>query len=323
MAQIGNEPTVRFIRTMDHLFDILKSQSPCGTGPKGPLRKENIHYWKPKLLHFHDYLESMKTTDGVPLLEHRRKTAFSGLIITVNSVLNLATELLLREVMSFKYFLTYKLSQDHLELFFSKIRSRGGFNNNPSVMQFKAAFRSLILKNCIAPSMNANCLPLESDDGYITISRKRQPYVPDTEHDDIILETYVDTVSQSKFVDSCLYYIAGFVSRTVAASLSCDDCIAAMFECILDVPRQDTCGFVHRKDRGGLKYVSHSVYKIISITENILNKEIICARKLPSNQNLRLVIQYKVLDQLHNYSLFPLFDAHFSESVFVTGDSHY
>ena len=119
--------------------------------------------------------------------------------------------------MKVKYFLTYKLSQDHLELFFSKIRSRGGFNNNPSVIQFKAAFRSLILKNCIAPSMNANCLPLESDDGYITISRKRQPYVPDIEHEDIILETYVDAVSQSNFVDSCLYYIAGFVSRTVAA----------------------------------------------------------------------------------------------------------
>ena len=31
-----------------------------------------------------------------------------------------------------KYLLTYKISQDYTELFFGKIRSMGGCNNNPN-----------------------------------------------------------------------------------------------------------------------------------------------------------------------------------------------
>lgn len=41
-----------------------------------------------------------------------------------------------------KYLLTYKLSQDYLETFFSAI-SRGGFNNNPNVFQLKSAYKRL------------------------------------------------------------------------------------------------------------------------------------------------------------------------------------
>jgi hypothetical protein len=69
--------------------------------------------------------------------------------MSINSVLLLADDLLHRPVNPFGYFLTYKLSQDYLELSFSKVRSRGGFNNNPSLLLFQAAFRSLFLTNCI------------------------------------------------------------------------------------------------------------------------------------------------------------------------------
>jgi len=36
-----------------------------------------------------------------------------------------------------KYVLTYKTSQDHIEIFFWCIRARGGNNNNPNCVQFK------------------------------------------------------------------------------------------------------------------------------------------------------------------------------------------
>lgn len=39
------------------------------------------------------------------------------------------------------YLLSYKLSQDHLEIFFSAMRSRGDFNNNPNAVQFRAAYK--------------------------------------------------------------------------------------------------------------------------------------------------------------------------------------
>lgn len=39
------------------------------------------------------------------------------------------------------YFLTYKISQDHIEMFFSAIRSKGGYNNNPTAKQFEDAYK--------------------------------------------------------------------------------------------------------------------------------------------------------------------------------------
>ena len=63
--------------------------------------------------------------------------------------------------MSLRYILTYKLSQDHLELFFSAIRSRGGSNNNPNSMQFKNAYKKLLVNNKVK-SIKGNCFPLDS-----------------------------------------------------------------------------------------------------------------------------------------------------------------
>jgi hypothetical protein len=52
--------------------------------------------------------------------------------------------------------------------------------------------------------------------------------------EDIVVETYVNACSQSKFVGNCLYYIAEFVARTVAYHLSCEDCTLALYDCVLD-----------------------------------------------------------------------------------------
>uniref|UniRef100_A0AAV2J0S7 Transposable element P transposase-like RNase H C-terminal domain-containing protein n=1 Tax=Knipowitschia caucasica TaxID=637954 RepID=A0AAV2J0S7_KNICA len=43
-----------------------------------------------------------------------------------------------------RYVLTYRFSQDHLELLFNSIRASGGWNNNPSARQFQAIFRHLM-----------------------------------------------------------------------------------------------------------------------------------------------------------------------------------
>ena len=40
---------------------------------------------------------------------------------------------------------SYKVSQDHIDLFFSNIRFHGGCNNNPAVKQFKSAVQKLII----------------------------------------------------------------------------------------------------------------------------------------------------------------------------------
>ena len=83
----------------------------------------------------------------------RRKTAFIGFLVTITSICKLSQRLLQQD-----YVLTYKLSQDNLETLFSRIRRRGGWNNNPTSSQFKYALRACMMNNDIRPSKHANCL---------------------------------------------------------------------------------------------------------------------------------------------------------------------
>ena len=65
-------------------------------------------------------------------------------------------EMVGKESAPLKYLLTYKLSQDHLELFFGAVHAAGGFNNNPKTQQFTAAYKRLHLRSHIEGE-NGNC----------------------------------------------------------------------------------------------------------------------------------------------------------------------
>ncbi|KAF0706184.1 THAP-type domain-containing protein [Aphis craccivora] len=64
---------------------------------------------------FREYILGLKLANGKLVVDSGRKTGFIGF-----------------NTYSFSYMLSYKVSQDHIETFFSSIRQRGGFNNNPS-----------------------------------------------------------------------------------------------------------------------------------------------------------------------------------------------
>lgn len=86
----------------------------------------------------------------------KRRTGFWGLIIGMKSALKLARYVFEQKLMT--YLLTFKLSQDHLETFFSCIRRMGGFNNNPTCRQFRSSYKKLVTHvNFIIPD-NANCI---------------------------------------------------------------------------------------------------------------------------------------------------------------------
>ena len=81
------------------------------------------------------------------------------------------------------YVLGYKLGQDHIETLVSKIRSQGRFNNNPDVVQFVAALKSLLVKTEITPSCNANCLEMCDTNGGILVRPKKPPRNSENSHD--------------------------------------------------------------------------------------------------------------------------------------------
>ncbi|KAL4155991.1 hypothetical protein QTP88_000041 [Uroleucon formosanum] len=124
----------------------------------------------------------------------------------------------------FSFILTYKFSQDHIEMLFSAIRAKGGFNNNPTVSQFEAAYKSIIVHSEIKSSSSANCMALD-DTTILTVSSSNIK-VKDTQSelldllcvagtDDLENDNLVSVYQHSNFINDVVACIAGFVVRKI------------------------------------------------------------------------------------------------------------
>ena len=122
--------TVKFVRMTDRLFDILNSRNPLGRGFNQPLQTASTEICEEILKSSANYLLSLKThTEFQQLLStHPRKTFIIGFVTSIKSTIEMANEMFTID-QPFKYLLTYKYSQDHIELLFSCIRAKGGWNN--------------------------------------------------------------------------------------------------------------------------------------------------------------------------------------------------
>ena len=149
----GSAPTTAFIRWVDRSFDMLNSKNPYAAGFKAALRLSQYEEWDSFFQSACSYFASLRNLDSDIILQTRRKTPILGFIVTMTSVRHLANEVLHE---GFSYLMTYKLSQDHLELLFSKIRRFGGWSNNPTAQQFRVAIRKLLMQNDIKASNFAN-----------------------------------------------------------------------------------------------------------------------------------------------------------------------
>ena len=118
------DATISFIRIIDKLFDLLNSKNLYAKGFKSPLKITNKAIWISTIENSISYLAKLTDINGVPLLKHRRKTFVLGLISAASSTRDLAIYLLTKSENPFQYLLTYKFSQNHLELLFSCIREK-------------------------------------------------------------------------------------------------------------------------------------------------------------------------------------------------------
>lgn len=167
------------------------------------------------------------------MLQHRRKTFVLGLIICAKSVSVVSNHLLNRINNPFKYVLTYKLSQDHLELLFACIRGKNGFNTNPTVRQFKSSLKRILLRNTIVGSRHANCTTFEPQSigsvFSVKWSRRSAPVQCQNETDiDEIPIIPFDFKQFSFYKESILSYIAGYIVRCILQKISCVECADAL-----------------------------------------------------------------------------------------------
>ncbi len=143
------------------------------------------------------------------------------------------------------YLLTYKFSQDHVELFFCAVRASLGANDNPTPMQFTAAYKRLCAQNEIR-GYNGNCLP--QDDTHILAVPSKTRAAQDTYVADPLLvrkynlefnpipsyddHDYCDLAPEmpqlSLYKSACITYIADYAVKMTLKRLKCEDCASAL-----------------------------------------------------------------------------------------------
>ena len=166
----------------------------------------------------------------------------------------LCMKLLTQKQWPLKYILTYKLSQDSIELLFNKIRQQFGCNN-PNVLQFKGALRRIIIRNSIKPSKTGNCTHFEDGlchtNGLVEFARHHQeaPQVQrnisvHTTNNSLInwetLTAGLDEMTMNPSHDNIMYYIAGYVTQALIKKEQCTECIKELLEAWRSVQWQIT-----------------------------------------------------------------------------------
>ena len=320
-------PTVHFIRYIDRVFDILNSRNPMAHGFKQPLRLVTDARWRTVLERTAEYLLSLKAPGGLLLKHHRRKTFLIGFLTTIKSTTELATYLLTRDENAFKY----KLSQDHIELLFSCTRSKGGWNNNPNVLQLKYAFWHLLLRNKIAASKNANCQVFEQNTIIPFFSRSVSSTERNGESCEIQSDsdlagilTKSDCMHHTDFIENVLYYISGFIVAKLFKHINCQ----FYKQCLLGqlsrnrsdhiyCPGYDDNGpaaFTSLINNGGLTISSVSTFRIVQCAEKVFKLNV-CKEQhntLTGKTNIRKSMIMNVVEYFwgENRANRQLFESH-------------
>lgn len=262
----GAAATIKFIRIMNTLFDIFNSRhSKCENIYKRELSDGNLRIVADFFEKTTRYLKGLqievvripKRGDAdhvqvikIPILESRNKTGFRGFIVDITSVMEMYKDFVegIGSPKTMSSIATYYLQQDKLDMFFGKIRSCGGFNNNPNVNQFKGAYRK-VLGNCtVVPSNKGNCRAFDDDlpgnlyysDIYL-VSSRRARFVPTEsaefaaqfeEQSNAILRKVVEKDAEfgSRFIDCtsnfAIAHIASKIEQKIirCPELYCNSC---------------------------------------------------------------------------------------------------
>ncbi|KAF0733687.1 Transposable element P transposase [Aphis craccivora] len=265
----------------------MNARNVFGKGFKSPMTLRNQYVWEEILKNAHSYILQLKC-EGKSILQHRRKTFAVGFLINIMSYKNLALDLLHKENEPFSYFLPYKTSQDHVEITFSCIRSAGGWNNNPSALQFRWCIRKMLFRNSVSSSKNANCQELGEDTdncqmsrGIFTLTHEKgtsfnEKVIDDEAIDEVISSfSYLNDNTFSHYQKNILYYIAGNAAKKFLDKFPCTFCEDLILN--QDIfhkdhnyslsPITDYLNFTNFKSRGKLKFVSTFIFDIILFSE--------------------------------------------------------
>ena len=311
-----SQATTHFIQIFDRIFDFCNSSSPQAKGYKSPITEHNLYIKEQVASETCNYIIGLMDKDGKPMVKGRRKTGFVGFLCTIKSTIEIAKILLSKP--GYRYFLTHRLSQDHLETFFSRIRRHHGWNNNPTPLQFKWALRALLLKNGVLASGRANSVSIPEAENTLLEEVSEAPLT------NPMLSTFIETLrSPTEYHEHVLHYISGYISRTVAGKVKCAKCSAALLNSDEHEERNQNSLFTQRKSNGGLLF-SNNMFLVVSACDKAL-REILTGPQGPVKAvtpSITAIVTRHVLECVST-RVFPQIWKHSMENQHIaTEDNH-
>ncbi|KYN10146.1 THAP domain-containing protein 9 [Trachymyrmex cornetzi] len=196
----------------------------------------------------------------------------------------------------FCYTTNFDLSQDHLELFFSSVRSRGGNNNNPTTEQFQSALKWLLIYAQVGSSVYANCIKkhdtcilqikksVTKEKNLIVTVAKDISFEEQQSTNDMLNESAIKNYAYAVLLDhnyatpavfhnvnqiyvkDVIAYKAGFVIKKISKSIKCVSCRKLL-------TNYETLSSLRQiKNRGKLTPASADVIEICLIAERTLRE---------------------------------------------------
>ncbi|CAL1270435.1 unnamed protein product [Larinioides sclopetarius] len=216
------------------------------------------------------------------------------------------------------YFPTYKLSQDHIELLFSSVRFHGGFNDNPTARQFRAAYRKLLINTEIKAAVTGNCIPLadikilnvpstvsskeviNATTPSVTFRNSQSNKNTSSNHNAIFTGAFLSECS-----NDIIFYMAGWIVKNLSGKLKCEVCVSALFP--KEMPT--SLSLISFKSEGGLVYPSNDVFQICKECEMAFRQEIL-KTNCKDSQILIMKNAPSVLDKVCSRNYFSVLHKH-------------
>ena len=285
------EGTVFFIRAVNMAFDIVNSRSPRVSGFKAPLRKSSMNMSETALVRTANMLLGAKSLKGQKMIYSRRKPGFIGMVVSIKSVISIAKGMFSRPINPPSYILTYRFSQDHIEVLFSCIRAKHGWNNNPNTIQFRSALRNMLFNHSIKASLKANCVQYELAaqtpifnlqwSKHASPSKDIDTLSNTNENENYILDLDLPNCL-TPYKDNVLYYISGFICRKIKDTISRKDCLLSIMDTaptsVDDLGHSSIIygrNLTKRKDRDGLINASQGIFEILKVCEKVFTLHIL------------------------------------------------
>lgn len=205
--------TIKFTRIFNRLFDTMNTDRVKGGDIfKSAINEENKEQIFKFLNEAKEYILSLKVSRKkggkgklVPVVKSTVKAGFRGFVINIVSILKMYDEYVEKQK-CMRYMATYRLSQDHLEMFFGRIRSMHGWNDNPTVQQFTSSFKKLLHRCDVRISAYSN-ISIGCTSNILTVSSRRVKLYDDMSGDVVAPVTQNENLEAEAELDIDVYAI--------------------------------------------------------------------------------------------------------------------